>query len=88
MRPLFLASLLLILLSLSCGEKRDGGILPESQMTELLTEVHLLDGYLQTLPIDSAQKVIDTLYSQLLSRYQLDSVSFERNVNYYYAEKE
>ncbi|PVH27119.1 DUF4296 domain-containing protein [Sphingobacterium corticibacter] len=86
MRASFFVLILLILLLASCLEKRPEGILKEDQVTKLLTDVHMLDGYLQTLPIDSSQKVIDTLYRQLLSHYGLDSVAFERNLDYYYAD--
>ncbi|MCL7987156.1 DUF4296 domain-containing protein [Sphingobacterium sp. lm-10] len=86
MRASFFVLIPLILLLASCSDKRPDGILAENQATRLLTDVHMLDGYLQTLPIDSSQKVIDTLYKQLLSRYGLDSVAFARNVDYYYAD--
>lgn len=86
MRASFYVLIPLILLLASCLEKRPEGILKEDQVTKLLTDVHMLDGYLQTLPIDSSQKVIDTLYTQLLSRYGLDSVAFERNLDYFYAD--
>lgn len=84
MRLLIIVLLSSILLLGACFDKRPKGVLPKKQMTTLLTEVHLLDGYLQTLPIDSAKKMIDTLYAQLLFQYDLDSVGFARNINYYY----
>lgn len=86
MRALFFALVLVILLLASCFDKRPADVLPEDKMKTLLTEVHMLDGYLQTLPLDSSQKVIDTLYRQLLSKYNLDSMQFARNVEYYYAD--
>ncbi|GAA4148442.1 hypothetical protein GCM10022216_35240 [Sphingobacterium kyonggiense] len=48
-----------------------------------MTEVHILDGYIGTIPIDSARKVIDPLYNQLLEKYKLDTLSFDKNVDYY-----
>ncbi len=86
MRASFFVLIPLILLLTSCFDKRPAGILKEDQVTKLLTDVHMLDGYLQTLPIDSSQKVIDTLYKQLFARYGLDSVAFERNLDYYYSD--
>lgn len=85
MRFLIFALLSMILLFSSCQEKKPSGIISEKKMTSLLEEVHILDGYLQTLPHDSAQKIIDTLYVQLLAKYELDTAGFSNNVNFYYA---
>lgn len=84
MRLLIIALVSSILLLGACFNKKPSGILSEKQMTALLTEVHLLDGYLQTLQIDSAKKVMDGLYGELLAKYNLDSTSFAKNVDYYY----
>lgn len=85
MRLLLIALVSLILLLGSCFDKKSKQVLPEKQMIALLSEVHLLDGYLQTLYIDSAKKIMDTMYYQLLSKYGLDSVSFSNNVEHYYS---
>jgi len=52
-------------------------------MVDLLTEVHLLDGYLNTLSFDSSRRVIDGLYDRLFEKYGIDSVSFRENVSHY-----
>lgn len=79
--------LLLILVSFffmaSCHKSDQRGILSEKQMIELLTEVHLIDGYLNTLPIDSSRKVINALYEQVFAKYRIDSATFQQNVLYY-----
>jgi|SRR5690606_19644424 len=79
--------LLIILVSFffitSCHKSTPKGILPEQQMVELMTEVHTIDGYLNTLPIDSSRRVIDGLYGQVFAKYNLDSISFQQNVSYY-----
>lgn len=51
-----------------------------------MTEVHVLDGYLAGLPIDSSRQIVDTLYKQLFEKYGLDSMSFSANLDYYYSD--
>lgn len=81
-RLILIISLLFFLFS-SCKKNKPEGILSEKDFEELMTEVHILDGYIGTIPIDSARKVIDPLYSQLLEKYKLDTLSFDKNVDYY-----
>lgn len=66
-------------------EKTPHDILSQDQMLELLKEVHMMDSYFNTLPIDSTRKVIKGYYRELLGRYGLDSVGFEDNIRYYVA---
>jgi hypothetical protein len=68
----------------SCAKKKPEGILSESQAVDLFTEVSLIDAYINTLSIDSGRKVIPVLYGKLFKEYKLDSVSFVKNLNYYY----
>lgn len=83
MHRLILGLACLFFIASGCRSERPEGILPEEVMAEMLSEVHLLDGYISNMPSDSAKKVIDPLYNQLFSKYGLDSVSFTRNVDYY-----
>lgn len=81
-RLILIISLLFFLFS-SCKKNKPEGILSEKDFEELMTKVHILDGYIGTIPIDSARKVIDPLYNQLLEKYKLDTLSFDKNVDYY-----
>lgn len=83
MQRLLLIILTSIFLITSCQKTTPEGILPESTMVEMMTEVHLVDGYLSTLSIDSSRKVINSLYGRIFDKYQLDSVGFQRNVDFY-----
>lgn len=83
MHRLILSLLSLFFLTSACKQDLPEGILPEQAMAEVMSEVHILDGYISNMPTDSAKRVIDSLYSQLWMRYGLDSVSFTRNVDYY-----
>lgn len=52
-------------------------------MADLMTEVHLVDGYLNMLMVDSSRKVIDGLYDGIFQKYGIDSAAFRKNINYY-----
>lgn len=52
-------------------------------MVDLMTDVHLVDGYLNTLRVDSTRKVIDGLYEEVFQKYGIDSVKFKENITYY-----
>jgi len=70
-------------LFLSCAKSAPDGILSEKKMSELLTEVAMIDGYLNTLIIDSAKKVMPVLYEEAFKKFDIDSVQFEKNITYY-----
>lgn len=73
-------------LILSCAKSKPKDIISESKMTEVLTQVSILDGYLNTLPSDSAKKVMPILYEKIFKQFDLDSARFVRNLDYYFAD--
>lgn len=70
-------------LFLSCAKRAPEGILSEKKMSELLTEVAMIDGYLNTLMIDSAKKVMPVLYENAFKKFDIDSTQFKQNLTYY-----
>lgn len=83
MQRLYFTIILLFFLFISCGKQRPKGVLSEKEMTGLMTEVALIDAYLNTLPIDSGRKVMPVLYERAFKKFKLDSVSFNQNLEYY-----
>jgi len=83
MRRVLLLLSTMFFFTVSCNRPEAGGLLPAGRMVDLLAEVHLLDGYLNTLPFDSSRRVIDGLYERLFEKYGIDSVSFRENVSHY-----
>jgi len=83
MQRLLLILLMPIFLVIGCKKSVPEGIMAEETMVELMTEVHLVDGYLSTLSIDSSRKVINSLYGHIFNKYQIDSTRFQMNVDYY-----
>ena len=82
-RLLLVMLIMNFLLLVSCGQQAPDNRLSESKMSDLMTEVHLIDGYLSALSKDSAVKVLPVLYEGVFKKYGLDSVSFAENRNYY-----
>jgi len=84
MKRLFFIIVALFFLVASCSKSKPDGILSDKKMSELMTEVYILDSYLNTLPIDSGRKVMPVLYQGIFDKYDMDSTLFEKNVAYYY----
>ena len=80
--------LILILLSsffllVACNGSKPKGTLSQKTMIDLMTDIHLVDGYLNTLAVDSTRKVIDGLYAEVFAKYDIDSATFKTNLAYY-----
>lgn len=71
-------------LILSCAKSKPSGVVSESKITEILTEVSIVDGYLNTLPSDSAKKVMPVLYDKIFDKYDIDSATFVKNLDFYF----
>jgi len=83
MLRLILNLLAVIFLFGSCVRPEDKDIISQSKFVKALTEIQLIDSYLNILPIDSARKVMVPLYQVTFDKYGLDSVTFRKNLNYY-----
>src|SRR5690606_13405973 len=83
MQRLILIILSSFFLILSSNRSKPKGILSERRMADLMTDVHLADGYLTTLLVASSRKVIDGLYDGIFQKYGIDSAAFRKNINYY-----
>jgi hypothetical protein len=70
----------------SCrGDKTSDGIINNKQMTDLLTEVHLIDGRMYGIfqSQDSLNKYGTSRYDALFKRYHTDSAQFRKSFRYY-----
>lgn len=83
MQRLILIILSSFFLMVSCNKSKPKGTLSEKKMVDLMTDIHLVDGYLNTLPVDSTRKVIDGLYEKVFEKYNIDSMIFKANIVYY-----
>jgi len=74
-----------IFLLISCDQGKDKNILSKSDMVSLLADIHLLDAYLNTLPMDSSRQVIEGLYAETFNHHHTDSTGFRSSLAYYAA---
>ena len=74
---------ILFFLFSSCAKQKPKNILSEDKMVELMTEVSLIDAYLNTLPVDSGKMVMPIMYEKAYSAFELDSSTFTQNLNFY-----
>ncbi|MBK1440317.1 DUF4296 domain-containing protein [Parapedobacter sp. ISTM3] len=78
-----LTGITILFLCISCGEKIPDGIIPSKRMPDVLLDVHLADGQLMAMPIDSARAYRDSYYQAIFDRWGIDSAVFRRSVEYY-----
>lgn len=75
--------LTILIFSYACGRKVPEGIVPQRQMGAMLLDMHLADGQLASMMIDSARLYRDAYYDAIFNRYGIDSVTFERSIDFY-----
>ena len=75
--------LLLSFFFLQCSDGIPEGVLPEEKMVDLLTEIHLVDGYANTLHSDSVLVKTPSLYKSVFKKYQADTAQLKHSLEYY-----
>lgn len=78
----FLGGILGLLLFMACQDTPDG-IIPQKQMANVLTDLHLIEGYLVSIPHDSMRQVARQYYQSLYDKYGTDSVGLYNSIEYY-----
>lgn len=69
----------------SCGDSTPKGIIAKKEMTSLLTDFHLADGYASMLYGDEKKKDIAAVYKAVYKKYKTDSVQVRKSLEYYTA---
>lgn len=59
------------------------GVVPRKAMPDLLLDVHLADGQLASMPIDSARAYRTAFYDAIFKRHGIDSTVFRRSIEFY-----
>jgi len=75
----------LIFLAACSGNKTPDGIIAQDKMTNVLTDIHIVDGSMYNvmqLP-DSLYKYGTDKYQMVFRKYQTDSVQFKKSFQYY-----
>ena len=75
----------LIFLAACSGNKAPDGIIPQDEMTYLLTDIHIVDGSMYTVlqGPDSLYKYGTDKYRIVFNKYHTDSVQFKKSFQYY-----
>ncbi|WP_207426352.1 DUF4296 domain-containing protein [Pedobacter sp. SYSU D00535] len=64
-------------------DKVPAGVLAEGKMIEVLTDVHLADGYTSTLDSYNDSTKIVQLYKAVYKKHGIDSMQFKKSLEYY-----
>lgn len=60
-------------------------IIQPDKMQQVLVDIHLVDGYISTLPgIDTAKKVGSSYYKGIYDKFEIDSALYNSSLDYYY----
>ncbi|WP_090972600.1 DUF4296 domain-containing protein [Parapedobacter composti] len=78
-----LTGLVIMVLLGSCGEKIPEGVISPKKMPDVLLDVHLADGQLTSMPIDSARIYRQAYYSAIFDRYGIDSAALIQSIAFY-----
>ena len=75
----------LILLAACSGNKTPDGIIAQDEMTNLLTDIHIVDGSMYNMMQgpDTLYKYSTDKYRYVFSKYHTDSVQFKKSFQYY-----
>lgn len=75
--------LIFLVLGASCTRKVPDDVVPQEQMKALLLDMHLADGQLTSMLIDSARVYRDAYYDAIFDRYGIDSTEFKHSLDFY-----
>lgn len=75
--------LMILIFTSACGRKVPEGVVPQQQMGALLLDMHLADGQLASMLVDSARAYRDAYYESIFNRYAIDSTTFEQSIAFY-----
>jgi len=60
-------------------------IIQPGKMQDVLLDIHIVDGYVSTLPgTDTAKKVGAGYYKGVFKKFDIDSALYNQSINYYY----
>jgi len=83
MKRLLLLFFMIIFLNACKSDDRPKGVLEKKKMIEVLTNVHLADGYASSLYSDSSRNTIAAMYGSIYKKYNTDSLGIRKSLEYY-----
>jgi hypothetical protein len=86
MKVLYFISIIILT---ACSKEVDipGDIIGKQEMSQILIDIHLLEGKIKNLKIegDTSFEFYDHFEKQIFANHQIDSASFKRSLNFYLA---
>ena len=80
----FIYLVFVFLLAASCKPGIPSDIIQPDKMALVLHDVHLADGYLQTIYVpDSAKKTASAFYGGIYKKFEIDSALYQKSMDYY-----
>ncbi|QNK63327.1 DUF4296 domain-containing protein [Pedobacter sp. PAMC26386] len=81
----FLCICLLLISIGGCKPGMPSNIIKPDKMGEILYDIHMVDGYITSIPDpDSAKNTGAAYYKGIYKKFAIDSVQYTRSMNYYY----
>ncbi|WP_443939577.1 DUF4296 domain-containing protein [Pedobacter sp. MW01-1-1] len=81
--------LMFALFAFGCKPGIPEDVIEPDKMENILYDMHIVDGYLTTIYIpDSLKKVAAAYYGGIYKKFDTDSASYNRSLNYYYNKPE
>jgi hypothetical protein len=74
---------LILFFFLACKERTPKGIIQKDKMVNVIMDIHLVDGYANSMITDSARIKTPALYQSVYKKYQTDSVQVNKSLEYY-----
>ncbi len=79
-----LSVFLILIFLISCN--RDGapvGVIAEEKMISLLTDIHLIDGYILNVLQDTIKPSAAGLHESVFKKHKTDSIQFRKSMQFY-----
>ncbi|QNL49887.1 DUF4296 domain-containing protein [Olivibacter sp. SDN3] len=83
MSRLLIGFIALILLAACNKDRKPADIVSQKEMVSLLSDFHLAEGYIYSLPQDSSRLLANKYYQAVFDKYGVDSASFHKSLIYY-----
>lgn len=76
---------LVLLVMTGCKTKIPDDIIQPQKIRAVLYDMHIIDGYISTIPNpNSAKRIGAAYYKGFYKKYDIDSVTYTRSMNYYF----
>lgn len=85
MKKIIILFLILLMIDSCSFKKKPDGILSEDMMVNLLVDIHMAEGYVQSLsiPYDSSRKLYPVFEKEVFEKHQVPDSVYVQSLQYY-----